>query len=454
MELKRKKCSFSEHHGIDAINYCGRCKIYLCNKCDIFHSKLFLNHHVIILDKENEDIFTGFCKEEKHQMELEYFCKNHNQLCCAACLCKINNNGNGKHKDCEVYCLDEIKNEKINKLKENIKFIEELSNNLEESLENLKINFNKINNHKDELKGNIQKLFTKIRNEINNREDEILLEVDRQYEKLYFNEEIIKEGEKLPNKIKLSLEKSKVIEKEEENNNKNTSLIINECINIEKIIKDIKKIKENTNKYNDTTNVKIKFFPENEYEINKFLENIKNFGNIKNIYDIFKFKKCPIGVNENRKYIVSGENQNIITKIGTNSQWMGTICENELEKDKENIWKIKILKTQSKGISIGVAPIDFDINSSTDTTCGWYLYCSGPTLYSGPPHNYNGKNANLKSVKDEIKVVMDMNKRTLKFIIDGEDKEISYINIPIDKPLFPAVCLYNTNDSVEIIKCK
>ena len=46
---------------------------------------------------------------------------------------------------------------------------------------------------------------------------------------------------------------------------------------------------------------------------------------------------------------------------------------------------------------------------------------------------------------------MDMNKGTLKFIIDNEDKGVSYKNIPLDKPLFPAVLLYHTNDSIEIL---
>ena len=46
-----------------------------------------------------------------------------------------------------------------------------------------------------------------------------------------------------------------------------------------------------------------------------------------------------------------------------------------------------------------------------------------------------------------------MNKRTLKFIIDNEDKGESYSNIPIDKPIFPAIILYNKDDSIEIIKC-
>ena len=135
---------------------------------------------------------------------------------------------------------------------------------------------------------------------------------------------------------------------------------------------------------------------------------------------------------------------------------MGTICENKLEKSKEHKWKIKILKStqDNKSIMVGVATIDFDINSSSYNTCGWYLYChtyySNPVLYSGPPHNYNCKATNLSKVKDEIIVIMNMNKRTLKFIINNEDKGDSYTNIPIDKPIFPALFLYYQNDKAEI----
>ena len=46
-----------------------------------------------------------------------------------------------------------------------------------------------------------------------------------------------------------------------------------------------------------------------------------------------------------------------------------------------------------------------------------------------------------------------MKKRTLKFIINNEDKGDSYTNIPIDKPIFPAVFLYDQNDSIEIMEC-
>ena len=101
---------------------------------------------------------------------------------------------------------------------------------------------------------------------------------------------------------------------------------------------------------------------------------------------------------------------------------------------------------------VGVAPIDFDIHSSNHTTFGWYFYCYNQGLYSGPPFNYSNKGTNLSNVNDEIVLVMNMKKRTLKFIINNEDKGDSYTDIPIDKPIFPAVLLYNTNDSVEILE--
>ena len=93
------------------------------------------------------------------------------------------------------------------------------------------------------------------------------------------------------------------------------------------------------------------------------------------------------------------------------------------------------------------------INSSTHKTCGWNLYCHNSTLHSGPPYNYNSKATNLSKVNNEIIIVMDMNKRTLKFIINNEDKGESYSNIPIDKPIFPAVLLSYQNDSIEITDC-
>ena len=132
---------------------------------------------------------------------------------------------------------------------------------------------------------------------------------------------------------------------------------------------------------------------------------------------------------------------------------IGVICENELKPDREYKWKIKILKTQYKNIMVGVASSDFDIKSACWNNCGWYFYCINSCLYSGPPYNYKDFKTNLSKVGDEVIIIINMNKKTLKFIINNEDKGDSYTNIPIDKPLFPAVLLQNTNDSVQIEEC-
>ena len=89
--------------------------------------------------------------------------------------------------------------------------------------------------NKEELKIKIQKIFTKIRNELDDREEKLLSEVESIYENTFFKEELIKQYEKLPNKIKSSFEKGKLLEKEYTNDKK--PFLINECIKIEENIK-------------------------------------------------------------------------------------------------------------------------------------------------------------------------------------------------------------------------
>ena len=98
---KSKKCFSEEHKEINAVCFCYECKIYMCNKCLNIHSSFFKNHNTYNINKE-EEIFTGFCQEKNHPNKLEYYCKIHNKLICAACLCKVNQIGDGQHKDCDV----------------------------------------------------------------------------------------------------------------------------------------------------------------------------------------------------------------------------------------------------------------------------------------------------------------------------------------------------------------
>ena len=145
MDNKKIYCSSKDHENTEASLYCQECQIYMCNKCDKFHSGLFQSHHQFKLDKDIKDIFTGFCKIENHKNKLEYFCKDHSVLCCGLCITKIKGKGNGSHTDCNVCLIEEIKDEKKNKLEENLEILENLSKTLEESIKHLKTIIEKIN---------------------------------------------------------------------------------------------------------------------------------------------------------------------------------------------------------------------------------------------------------------------------------------------------------------------
>ena len=249
MEIEQK-CSSKKHSNMNAILYCQECKLYMCNKCSNFHSELFENHNYYNLDKEIKEIFTGICKEEKHNIELEYYCKTHNQLCCAACISKIKGYGNGQHTDCNVYHINDIQKEKKKSLINNITILKNLSKDIEKIIDELKKLYEKMNEDKEDLKLKISTIFTKFRNMINDTEDKLLIRVDNIFENLFFKEELIKKTEKMPITIKDQIEKGNIMKKEWENSKLNS--LINDCINIDNSIKNIQIINENIEKYKNS----------------------------------------------------------------------------------------------------------------------------------------------------------------------------------------------------------
>ena len=273
----QKKCSLKEHSNINAIAYCQKCEVYMCNKCNKFHSELCRNHSDFIINDNINEIFNEICNEGKNHSKLNYYCKNHNKLCCISCIAKIKGEGIGQHKDCDVFFIKEIKDEKKNKLRENIKILENFSKSLELSINELKKLFDEINENKEQMKLKIQKIFTNLRSALNNREDELMNEIDKEFDNLYGNEEIIRKGEKFPDKIKKSLEKGKLIDIEK-NDNKLISLI-KDCIDIENNIVEINKINETIDKCKNNNKIKINLYL-NDDEINNLTEKIKTMGKV------------------------------------------------------------------------------------------------------------------------------------------------------------------------------
>ena len=499
MENKKQKCSFKEHKEIDANIFCQECKIYMCNKCEKHHSSLFQNHHSMNLDMDIKEIFTGLCTIENHLNELDYFCKSHNVLCCAKCIAKVKRKGNGQHTDCEIFNVEDIVDEKKSHLKKNIKILEDLSNTFQSSVNELNKAMEKAKEDKEEIKLSIQKIFTKIRNELNNREDELLLEVDKKYEKICLNENILKENEKIPNKIKNSLEKGKQLDNDWENNKQNLNMLINECINIENYIKYINSMNESINNYN-SNNLEIKFNNENEIDI---LESIKNFGSISdnkndispninlnitnfNYENIKNIKKISdhCGYGGNTDYIcdqlcffISKKNEYVLAYIDSDSNNKSIIFydiknDNEIKKiinaHEKSIFMIKYydnnlydiilsssanndVKVWNYNECLNILTISkvFDSHNSVYSSSIlfdnniFYLFCVG---YSDYIKIYNSSGTFYKNIGNLIERryidVLKIDEK--KYIISGGNQELTVFNYPSFTTYF---CFIEDKDS-------
>ena len=237
------KCSKEEHKNINSISYCQDCKIYMCLNCEKFHAELFKNHHQFKTEKEQDikEIFTGLCTTNNHNIELQFYCKTHNVLCCSKCITKLKDTTIGQHSDCNVCYIEKFEEEKKSKLTENIKSLEALLNTLNQTIDELKKETEKLKNNNEELKTCIKTKFIKLRKAINDKEIELMEIIDKRFNK-NFLERTMQKVENLPEKTKKLLEKVKSYEYNWKNNKLN--LLINDCINVENIIIEINRIND------------------------------------------------------------------------------------------------------------------------------------------------------------------------------------------------------------------
>ena len=172
------------------------------------------------------------------------------------------------------------------------------------------------------------------------------------------------------------------------------------------------------------------------------------------------WKECPEDVDKWMKYSVDEENPRIATKIG--GGYCTIIGNTPLPPNTVTSWSIKVLKSRDNngdGIHIGVAPSDIDQNEDDNfNECGWYFDCYDSRLFSGPPHNYRGKeygprkeNGECGHTGDSVGVVMDTAKGELSFALNGVNHGVAYEGIPLDKPLVPCSLLGWQGDSVELV---
>ena len=206
MEIHQKKCSLKKHEEIKAISYCTICEKFMCEFCQQFHSDFFDSKHNLFLINSNNFESIKFSEN------------NHN----------------------------------------NNKYLKDFYDKLTKKNNELKNVVNIINKNKEETEIKIQRIFTKIRDALNQKEDEAISEIEKRYIKTNILQDI-KNNEIVLNKINLSLN---------QNTNEN-ALLINECKNIENK-------NNNINNYDLLNDIKL---PE-EKIIDEIIEKISSLFNI------------------------------------------------------------------------------------------------------------------------------------------------------------------------------
>ena len=188
--------------------------------------------------------------------------------------------------------------------------------------------------------------------------------MDEKYEKMFIKEEIIKESIKLPNKIKISLDKAKLIEQQWNDKNKNEiNLIsyINECINIENYINNnINIVNQKIKEFHNFNEINIIF----SYD-NKFIEDIKSLGKI--FINNEKFLNDSLIIKERCNYIENLlkwiNKKNVKTKLlyrktkdGNSYDDFHRLCDNQGPT-------LVLIKTTKGDIIGGYTPLDWDNHS-------------------------------------------------------------------------------------------
>jgi hypothetical protein len=221
------------------------------------------------------------------------------------------------------------------------------------------------------------------------------------------------------------LKKGKSKENNWDDDNK-LSLLINDCIILEKHIKLINNMNQIVKKFNDN-NSKI-HLNLCEAKLKDFLKEIEELGEITRTN--FKLKKISNN-SEEITLMLKGENDTILTKTKKNNNinfggsifgdenpdcWSGAIFENPLDENIIYNFKIKIIKSINSEIIVGIVPMDFDISKknlfNNDDKLYFYFYNSSFSS-TFPDKGVFGFSQNNEKVESEAIINLSIKKGKL-----------------------------------------
>lgn len=148
-----------------------------------------------------------------------------------------------------------------------------------------------------------------------------------------------------------------------------------------------------------------------------------------------------------------------VRKLGENGYTTTVTAAATLPPNVNLTWDVTVKKAhqnKGKGVYVGVAPYDVDPNESNQKSCGWYMYCFNQTLWSGPPFGYRSRRfegTTGSSFQGEVRLFFNSKRRPATLSVKLKNSptlHLAYKNIPMDKPLVPAVVIEYVDTVVSI----
>ena len=163
-----------------SVSCCMECEEELCSECAIHHKamKMAKNHYVI--DLKLTTSYSALLKkpslvcEEHTSCQVEYFCVDHDDLCCRDCLAKT-------HKSCvNTMSLDSASNgaKQSQRMSDCQEQLTSISQTYKSILKYREENVNGMKDDKERIKENVKKIKEKLIQKINQMEKELTNKLD------------------------------------------------------------------------------------------------------------------------------------------------------------------------------------------------------------------------------------------------------------------------------------
>ena len=161
-----------------AVKYCSDCEEFLCSDCLIYHGKLksSVSHHVVDVNVTDDQSFVVNKECPTHKdMTLDFFCSDHDSICCKSCTASMRHRTCENIKPVEVGAKGVVHSSMYEEFATDMVSLNNTATQLTDEWEKSKVAWG---TSKDDVKRSVEKFKAKIRTRINEVEEKIMHEID------------------------------------------------------------------------------------------------------------------------------------------------------------------------------------------------------------------------------------------------------------------------------------